>query len=77
MARAPVTVNQTALHLAAAAPLVSVLRQRTGNLSPVRLVLAAVALITVGCALLFPNRPEKLQPELWERSPGTLPAPVE
>jgi MFS family permease len=62
---------------AAAAPLVSVLHQRTGNLSAVMLVLATVALITVGCALLFPNRPEELQPELWERAPGTLPAPAE
>ncbi len=62
---------------AAAAPLVSALHQRTGNLSAVMLVLAAVAVITVGCALFFPDRPEELHPELWERTPGTLPAPAE
>ena len=65
------------LGAAAAAPLVGVLHQRTGNLSAVMLVLAAVAVITVGCALFFPNRPEELQPELWRRASGPLPAPAE
>ncbi len=65
------------LGAAAAAPLVGMLHQRTGSLSAVMLVLAAVALLTVGCALFFPNRPEELQPELWERAPETLPAPAE
>jgi hypothetical protein len=31
----------------------------------VTLVLAAVALITVACALFFPDRREELEPELW------------
>ncbi len=62
---------------AAAAPLIGVLHQRTGNLSAVMLVLAAVAAITVACALFFPDRPEELQPELWEQAPGRLPAPAE
>ena len=61
----------------AAAPLISVLHQRTGDLSGVMLVLAAVAVITVGCALFFPNRPEELRPELWARASGPLAAPAE
>lgn len=59
---------------AAAAPLVGILHQRTGDLSAVLLVLAAAAVITVACALFFPDRPEELQPELW--SSTTSPAPV-
>ena len=58
---------------AGAAPLVGLLHQRTGSLSAVTLVLAAVALITVACALFFPNRPEELRPELWDRTPDRLP----
>jgi cyanate permease len=50
---------------AAAAPLIGFLHQRTGNLSAVMLVLAAVAVITIGCALCFPDRAEELHPELW------------
>lgn len=53
-----------------AASLIGVLHQRTGNLSAVMLVLAA---ITAGCALFFPGRPEELQPELREQAPGKLP----
>ncbi len=62
---------------AAAAPLISILHQRTGNLSAVLLVLAAVAVVTVGCALGFPDRPEELQPELWDNKPGRLPIAAE
>lgn len=62
---------------AAAAPLISILHQRTGNLSAVLLVLAAAAVVTVGCALWFPNRPEELRPELWDASSGRLPLPAE
>jgi cyanate permease len=51
---------------ALAAPLVGLLHERTGSLAAVTLVLAAVSLITVACALLFPDRKEELQPELWE-----------
>jgi MFS family permease len=50
---------------AAAAPLVGVLHERTGDMFAVTLVLAAVALVTVACALFFPDRREELQPELW------------
>ena len=53
---------------AAAAPLVGLLHERTGSLAAVTLVLATVALITLGCAFFFPDRKEELQPELWEAS---------
>lgn len=62
---------------AAAAPLISSLHQRTGNLSAVLLVLAAAAVITVGCALWFPDRPEELRPELWNADLNRLPIPAE
>jgi MFS family permease len=50
---------------AAAAPLVSFLHERTGNLTMATLVLAAFAVVTLLCALFFPDRPEELKPELW------------
>ena len=50
---------------AAAAPLIGVLHERTGSLTAATLVLAVVALVTLACALLFPDRPEELKPELW------------
>lgn len=56
------------LGAAGAAPLVALLHERTGSLAAVTLVLAAVALITLGCAFFFPDRKEELQPELWEAS---------
>ncbi len=64
---------------AAAAPtLVGLLQQRTGSLAPVMLVLAAFALVTLGCAVFFPNRPEELRPELWASlSPAQAAAPAE
>ena len=37
-------------------------------------VLAGVALVTLGCAWFFPDRPEELRPELWAGMPGTVPA---
>ncbi len=55
------------LGAAAAPPLVGLLQQRTGSLAQVMLVLAAFALVTLGCAVFFPNRPEELRPELWGR----------
>jgi MFS family permease len=60
------------LGAAVAAPLVGVLHERTGSLTATTIVLAAVALITLVTALLFPNRPEELQPDLWAEtsSPG-------
>jgi cyanate permease len=50
---------------AAAAPLVGVLHERTGSLAAVLVVLAVVAVISLLCALAFPDRREELQPELW------------
>jgi MFS family permease len=53
------------LGAAASAPLVATLFERTGSLALVTLVLSAFSIVTLGCALFFPNRPEELQPELW------------
>ena len=53
------------LGAAAAAPVVAVLHERTGSLTLVTLVLAAFSIVTLGCALFFPDRKEELQPELW------------
>jgi MFS family permease len=58
---------------AGAAPLVGILHERTGDLFAVTLVLAAVTVITVACALFFPDRREELEPELWGAS-APLPA---
>jgi MFS family permease len=62
------------LGAAAAAPVVAVLHERTGSLATVTLVLAAFSIVTLGCALFFPNRKEELQPELW---PGAVPLAAE
>lgn len=53
---------------AAAAPLVAFLHERTGTVSSATLVLAAIAVVTLVCGALFPDRPEELAPELWERA---------
>ena len=53
------------LGAAAAAPLIAVLYEQTGNLTTVLLVLGGFAVITMACALLFPDRAEELKPELW------------
>jgi MFS family permease len=53
------------LGAAAAAPLVSTLYERTGSVAAVTSVLAVFSVVTLGCALFFPNRKEELQPELW------------
>jgi MFS family permease len=62
------------LGAAAAAPVVAVLHERTGNLTAVTLVLAAFCIVTLGCALFFPDRREELHPELWTFA---APAPAE
>ncbi len=62
------------LGAAVAAPMVGLLQERTGSLELVMLVLAAFALVTLGCALFFPDRPEELRPELWARA---VPVPAE
>jgi MFS family permease len=53
------------LGAAAAPPLVAYLHERTGNLAAALLVLAGCSLVTLGCALFFPDRPEEIRPELW------------
>ena len=50
---------------AAAAPLVSTLYERTGSVAAVTTVLALFSVVTLGCALFFPDRKEELKPELW------------
>jgi MFS family permease len=60
---------------AAAAPMVSVLHERTGNLVSAILVLAAFAIVTLLCAVFFPDRQEELHPELWALADGA-PAPA-
>jgi MFS family permease len=61
------------LGAAAAAPLVGFLHERTGSLNAAIVVLAGFALVTLACALFFPDRPEELRPELW----AAVPAPGE
>ena len=58
-----------------AAPLVGGLHEATGSLTAPVLVMAAVAIVTFGCAWIFPDRREELQPELWEA--GAVPAAAE
>ena len=53
------------LGAAAAAPMVATLHERTGSLTLVTLVLAGFSVVTLGCALFFPDRVEELRPELW------------
>jgi hypothetical protein len=53
------------LGAAAAAPVVSVLYERTGSVAAVTMLLSGFSVVTLGCALFFPNRPEELHPELW------------
>ncbi len=60
---------------AAAPPVIALLHERTGNLTAAVLLLAAFALVILGCAFAFPDRREELDPSLWE-SPGTVPVPV-
>jgi len=57
------------LGAAIASPLVGFLHEATGNLSLAMIVLAAVGVVTLICALAFPNRREELQPELWASAP--------
>ena len=59
---------------AAAAPLVSIFYERTGSVASVTTVLAVFCVVTLGCALFFPNRKEELEPELWA---DALPAAAE
>ena len=68
------------LGAAIASPLVGFLHSATGNLSLAMIVLAVVAVVTLVCALAFPNRREELNPELWASAPeanAARPAPAE
>ena len=56
------------LGAAAAAPLVGLLHERTGSLFATTMVLAALAVVTLCCAFLFPDRPEELDPALWAKA---------
>ena len=58
------------LGAAAASPLIGFLHKETGSLAAGMLVLAAFAVVILLCALLFPNRREELQPELWAARAG-------
>lgn len=66
---------------AAAAPLIGFLHTSTGSLAASVLVLAGFALVTLTCALFFPDRREELEPALWTAPHGatdrTAPAPAE
>ena len=57
---------------AVAAPLVAGLHERTGSLATVTLAMAGLGVVTLLCALAFPDRREELQPELWNAA--TTPA---
>ncbi|RVT98861.1 MFS transporter [Rhodovarius crocodyli] len=56
-----------------ASPLIGTLHQWTGSLAMTLVVLGCLGMITLVCALAFPNREEELKPELWAR----LAAPAE
>ncbi|HET6607155.1 MAG TPA: MFS transporter [Rhodopila sp.] len=64
------------LGAAAAAPVVSVLYERTGSVAMVTAVLSTFCIVTLLCALFFPNRPEELAPELWLEQ-GAVPVAAE
>jgi MFS family permease len=59
------------LGAAASAPVVSILYERTGSVTAVTLVLAAFSVVTLGCALFFPDRKEELEPALWAQAAPT------
>jgi MFS family permease len=56
------------LGAAAAAPLVAWLHERTGSLASATLTMAALGVVTLLCALAFPDRKEELEPALWGRA---------
>ncbi len=65
------------LGAAGAAPMVAWLHDRTGNLQSATLMMAALGIVTLLCALAFPDRREELHPELWNAMPEPVPAPAE
>ena len=54
------------LGAAAASPAIGYLHDAFGDLGVAMLLLAGFGAVTLGCALLFPDREEELRPELWE-----------
>lgn len=63
---------------AAAAPLIAWLHASTGSLAASIIVLGVFALVTLGCGLAFPDRPEELAPERWaEATPPRQPQAAE
>jgi hypothetical protein len=62
------------LGAAAAARVVPILYERTGSVAAVTALLSVFSVVTLGCALFFPNRREELEPELWA---AALPAAAE
>jgi MFS family permease len=54
------------LGAAAAAPLVAWLHERSHSLAATTLLMAALGVVTLLCALAFPDRKEELAPELWD-----------
>ncbi len=57
------------LGAALASPLVGFLHEATGSLAVAMMVLAGVAVVTLACALAFPDRAEELTPERWAEAP--------
>jgi MFS family permease len=55
---------------AGAAPIVAWLHERTGSLADATLMMAALGIVTLLCALAFPDREEELRPELWNAAPA-------
>jgi len=53
------------LGAAAAAPVVGFLHSQTGNLVIATALLAGFSVVTLACALWFPDREEELAPERW------------
>ena len=60
---------------AVASPLVGFLHEATGSLAVAMVVLGGFAMVTLVCALAFPDREEELKPELWARAPEFAAAP--
>jgi MFS family permease len=54
------------LGAAAAAPVVASLHERSRSLATTTLLMAALGVVTLLCALAFPDRKEELAPELWD-----------
>jgi MFS family permease len=55
---------------AGAAPIVAWLHERNGSLTTATLMMAALGVVTLLCALTFPDRQEELRPELWNAEPA-------